>query len=166
MQQHNIFHGLLSIEGEGRVTETSWRRLSCRKKVQLPRESILILPFDSICCHFEAGIIRTQKKLVSKFGLLAKLLLQPRFRVLMWSHHSCRSWQWISPNLLPGRPCKVLSWVWSVELAMTSWVLSPRVGAGAENACPNYCHFQEIFHFFPHWQQVHSFTAFMTVSPE
>ena len=67
----------------------------------------------------------------------------------MWSHHSYRSWQWISPDLLPGRPCKVLSWVWSVELAVTSWVLSPRAGAGAENACPNHCHFQEMFHFFP-----------------
>lgn len=54
----------------------------------------------------------------------------------MWSHHSYRSWQWISPDLLPGRPCKVLSWVSSVELAVTLWVLSPRAGGGGRECMP------------------------------
>lgn len=151
MQQHSIFHGLLNTEGEGRVTETSWR-LSYRKKANFLENPYLffLLILSTVILKLELLELR-KKNLASKFGLLAKLLLQPRFRVLMWSHHSYRSWQWISPDLLPGRPCKVLSWVWSVELAVTSWVLSPRAGAGAENACPNHCHFQEMFHVFPHW---------------
>lgn len=124
-----------------------------RKNVQLPREPTLILAFDYICCHFKAGIIRTLRKIVSEFGLLAKLLgaiLQPRFGVLMWHHRSYRFWQWISPGLLPGRPCKVPSWVWSAELAVTSWVLSP---SGSWECILQPLPLPGVVHFFPRWQQ-------------
>ena len=83
MQQHSIFHGLLNTEGEGRVTETSWR-LSYRKKATFLENPYLffLLILSTVILKLELLELR-KKNLASKFGLLAKLLLQPRFRVLM-----------------------------------------------------------------------------------
>lgn len=114
-------------------------------------------------------LLELWERLVSKFDLPAKLLwalLPSKFGVFMWHPHSYRFQRWISRDLLPGKPCKVQSWVWSAELAVTLWVLSPRWGLGT-----HYWHSPTTApsrkrSFFLYNSKLFSLTALRGVSPE
>lgn len=84
----------------------------------------------------------------------------------MWLPHSYRFWQWISPDLLPGKPCKVQSWVWSAELAVTLWVSSPRWGLGTHYRHSPTTAPSRKRSFFLCNSKLYSLTALRAVSPE
>lgn len=109
------------------------------------------------------------ERLVSKFDLPAKLLwalLPSKFGVFMWHPHSYRFQRRISLDLLLGRPCKVQSWVWSAELAVTLWVLSPRWRLGTHYRHSPTTAPSRKCSFFLCDSKLFSLTALRGVSPE